>query len=121
LVASVCGFIGGILGFLASRAIGAAGSSSWNTDTVGIARMHAYELMDSKGRTRGRWSLDKNERVALTLLDENGNRAAELGVGNEQKSLIFFKGAGSWIQMSLVTGLAELRHCILETTSGRAA
>lgn len=105
ILASVLGFVGGVMGYLAAHAVG---PEEWTRrPAAAVVRAQGFELLDAGGKTVGRWGAEGKDRVALALLDAKGNRTVELSESDGNQALVFYQDK-TWIRMSLVAGITGM-------------
>ena len=100
-LAGALGFVGGVLGYVATHAIVPEG---WmHRPAAATVRAHSFELLDPGGRAVGRWGVDGENGVALALFDAKGNKTVQLSESNGNQALVFSQDK-TWGRMSLVAG-----------------
>jgi hypothetical protein len=101
LLALICGFVGGVVGFLAA-CLG-LGHMGFQPQSSPVAyRATAYELVNDEGKVLGRWSSDREHGVTFTLFDERGFKAIEMSARERLRALKFLDGKDGWTRASLV-------------------
>jgi hypothetical protein len=71
----------------------AAAQSERAFENVSVLRAQKIELVDARGLTRARFTIEENGEVVLRLIAANGELRVKLGAGNDGSGLLLANSA----------------------------